>query len=227
MPRSLYNRIAGQNIDRLAALSDGLFAVAMTLLVLGPARACGRSRVLERDLLTALAVLAPRLVPYLMSFLTLGIFWLGQQVQLDRLARSDRDLAWIHIAFLCAVSLVPFSTALLAEFITYRTALLVYWANILVLGLLLLWTWGHAMRADLIKDDTRPDVVAAICRRIVIAQSLYALGAALCVIDPWWSIAFIVLVQINYAVAPSCPFLRRARSAITTTSDRTLRYRSG
>ena len=210
MPRSLYNRIAGQNIERLAALSDGLFAVAMTLLVLDLRAPAAEAVQSEHDLLTALGALAPRLVPYLMSFLTLGIFWLGQQAQLDRLARGDRDLAWIHIAFLCGVSLVPFSTALLAEFITYRTALLVYWANILVLGLLLLWTWGHATRARLIKDDTPPAVVAAICRRIIIAQSLYALGAALCIIDTWWSIVFIVLVQINYAIAPPWPFARPA-----------------
>jgi uncharacterized membrane protein len=210
MPRSLYNRIAGQNIERLAALSDGLFAVAMTLLVLDLRAPAAEAVQSEHDLLTALGALAPRLVPYLMSFLTLGIFWLGQQAQLDRLARGDRDLAWIHIAFLCGVSLVPFSTALLAEFITYRTALLVYWANILVLGLLLLWTWGDATRARLIKDDTPPAVVAAICRRIIIAQSLYALGAALCIIDTWWSIVFIVLVQINYAIAPPWPFARPA-----------------
>jgi uncharacterized membrane protein len=207
--RSLYNRIAGQNLERLAALSDGLFAVAMTLLVLdlrAPAADLIHS---ERDLLTALLALAPRLVPYLMSFLTLGIFWLGQQTQLDRLARSDRDLAWLHIAFLCAVTLVPFSTALLAEFITYRVALIEYWANILLLGVLLLWTWRYATRARLVKDDTTPEIVAAICRRITIAQTLYALGAALCIVSTYMSIAFIVLVQVNYAIAPNWPFRGR------------------
>jgi hypothetical protein len=62
-------------------------------------------------------------------------------------------------------------------------------------------TWGHASRARLVKDDTPPDVVAAICRRIIVAQSLYAFGAALCVFSTYLSIAFIALVQINYAVA--------------------------
>jgi uncharacterized membrane protein len=200
--RSLYNRIVGQNLDRLSALADGVFAVAMTLLVLDlhtPAAGLIHS---EQDLLVGGAGGNPRLVPYLMSFLTLGIFWLGQQAQLDRLARSDRDLTWIHLAFLCGVTLLPFSTALLAEHIGYRVALLVYWGNILVLGLLLLWTWKHATRAQLIREDTPPEVVAAICRRIVIAQALYALGAALCLISTYWSIAFIVLVQVNYMVAP-------------------------
>jgi uncharacterized membrane protein len=50
----------------------------------------------------------------------------GQQTQLNQIARADRNLAWIHIAFLCAITLTPFTTSLLAEFIHYRTALLVY-----------------------------------------------------------------------------------------------------
>ena len=98
----------------------------MTLLVLDLRAPAAEAIHSEHDLLTALLALAPRLVTYLSSFLTLGISWLGQQAQLDRLARSDRDLAWIHIAFLCAVTLVPFSTALLAEHIAYRVALVVY-----------------------------------------------------------------------------------------------------
>ena len=199
--RSLYNRLVGQNLDRLTALSDGVFSVAMTLLVLDLRAPAAEAIHSEHDLLKALASLGPRLITYMMSFLTLGIFWLGQQAQLDRLARSDRDLAWLHIAFLFGVTLIPFSTALLAEFMTYRAALLVYWANILLIGVVLYLTWGHASRAKLIKADTTPDVVAAVCRRIIIAQSLYALGAALCVFNTYLSIAFIALIQVNYAVA--------------------------
>jgi uncharacterized membrane protein len=210
--RSLYNRLAGQNLERLSGLSDGLFSVAMTLLVLDLRAPAAEAIHSEQDLLTALLALAPRLIPYLMSFLTLGIFWLGQQAQLDRLERSDRDLAWMHIGFLCAVSLVPFSTALLAEFITYRTALIVYWGNILLLGMVLLLTWRHATRSGLIKADTTPEVVAAICRRITIAQVLYALGAALCIVNTYWSIAFIVLLQLNYAIAPPWPARRKRES---------------
>lgn len=200
--RSLYNRIAGQNLDRLAAMSDGVFAVAMTLLVLDLRAPAAASIHSERDLLAALLSLAPRLVTYLMSFLTLGIFWLGQQVQLDRLARGDRDLVWLHLAFLCGITLVPFSTALLSEHIDYRTALIVYWLNILLLGLLLFATWGYAVRAKLVREDTPPEIVVAISKRIVSAQALYAFGAALCLISPYWSIGFIVLVQINYVLAP-------------------------
>jgi uncharacterized membrane protein len=146
--------------------------------------------------------LLPRLLTYLMSFLTLGIFWVGQQTQLNHLARSDRHLTWIHLGFLFAVTVSPFSTMLLADFMVYRAALLVYWGNILLLGAILYGSWGYALRARLVYDDITADVSAAICRRIMIAQALYAAGALLCVINTYCSIAFILLVQLNYAVAP-------------------------
>ncbi|MGD0892070.1 MAG: TMEM175 family protein [Terracidiphilus sp.] len=199
---TLYNRIQGRSLERLAALSDGIFAVAMTLLVLDlhiPTAAQVHS---EGELLAALCALGPQWLAYLMSFLTLGIFWAGQQTQLNHIGEGTRDLTWIHLGFLFAVTLLPLSTRLLAEFITYRSALLLYWFNILILGAMLYWSWTHATHADLIKDDTPGEVRASICRRILIAQSLYAVGAALCVINTWVSIAAIVLVQLNYAIAP-------------------------
>ncbi len=199
---SHYNRIAGQSIERLAALSDGVFAVAMTLLVLdlhAPAIEAIHS---ERELLAALWRLAPRLLVYLLSFLTLGIFWLGQQTQLNHVARSDRDFAWIHLAFLFAVTLMPFSTGLMAEFIAYRTALVLYWLNIAALGGLLFASWGYLERAGLLRPDLPEGVAAAVCRRILSAQALYAAGAALCVVSTTLSLGVIVLLQLNYAIAP-------------------------
>ena len=204
-----YNRIAGQSVERLAALSDGVFAVAMTLLVLdlrAPATEAVRN---EHDLWLALGALYPRLLMYVMSFLTLGIFWVGQQSQLNHLARSDRSLSWIHLFFLFAVSMTPFSTTLLAAFTAYRIALLAYWANILLLGAALYFSWLCATGAGLLKDDVAPHVSTAIKRRILIAQALYAFGALLCIVGTYWSIGFIVLVQLNYAIAPRIP--RRSR----------------
>ncbi len=199
---SLYNRVAGQSVERLAALSDGFFAVAMTLLVLDLRVPAAEAIHSEHDLWHALVKLSPRLIVFLMSVMTNGIFWVGQQTQLNHFARADRNLAWIHIAFLCAVSLTPFSTSLLAEFIHYRTALLVYWSNILLLGLTLYWSWSYATRHHLLTDDVPPEIHSAVVRRIVIAQTLYAGGAALCFVSTYYAIAAIVLVQVNYAIAP-------------------------
>jgi uncharacterized membrane protein len=197
-----YNQVAGQSVERLAALSDGIFGVAMTLLLLElrvPAKELIRS---ESDLRRALVMLAPQLLVYLMSFLTLGIFWVGQQTQLNHLIGSERHLTWIHLAFLFLVTLMPFSTRLLTGFITYRTALVAYWANLFLLGALLYLSWGRATRAGMVKSDTPPKVVDAICRRIWTAQAFYAFGASLCVLHPYWSIGFIVFMQLYYAIAP-------------------------
>jgi uncharacterized membrane protein len=144
-----------------------------------------------------------------LSFLTLAIFWNGQQAQLNRFARSSRHLTWIHLAFLFAVSLMPFSTRFLADYITYQTALLWYWLNILLLGLVLFWSWRYAKRAELIKDDTTVEVNQAVERRILGAQCLYALGAACCFLNNYVSIAIIVLVQLNFAFAPRIHWLSR------------------
>jgi uncharacterized membrane protein len=199
---TLYNRIQGRNLDRLAALSDGIFAVAMTLLVLDLHIPSAAQVHTEHDFLAALCALGPQWITYAMSFLTLGIFWAGQQTQLNHIAEGTRDLTWIHLGFLFTITLMPLSTRLLAEFITFRAALLVYWLNILAPGAMLYWSWAHATHRNLIKPDTPHEIRSSICRRIFIAQSLYAAGAALCLIHTGLSIAVIVLVQLNYAIAP-------------------------
>jgi uncharacterized membrane protein len=204
-----YNQIAGQSVERLAAISDGIFAVAMTLLVLDlryPARELIHS---ERDFLHSLSMMFPQFITYLMSFLTLAIFWNGQQAQLNVFARANRHLTWIHMGFLFAVSVMPFSTRLLAEFIDYRSALLCYWSNVFLLGFALYCSWRYASRAGLVKEDTPAATCKAVARRILGAQALYAVGAALCVVNTYVSIGVIVLVQLNFAVAPRIRWLSR------------------
>jgi uncharacterized membrane protein len=200
--KATYNEIAGQSVERLAALSDGVFAVAMTLLVLDlhvPLREAIHS---DHDLWQGLIALSPKLLMYMMSFMTLGIFWVGQQTQLNHLSNSSRSLTWIHLLFLFAVTMTPFSTMLLAEFTAYRLALLAYWMNIFVLGATLYTSWTCAIKSGLVKEDIPSAIGTAVQRRILVAQSLYAFGALLCVFSTYWSVAFIVLVQLNYAVAP-------------------------
>lgn len=199
---SLYSRVAGQSVDRLAALSDGIFAVAMTFLVLDLRVPAANAIQSEHGLWQALAALSPTLVVFLMSMMTLGSFWVGWQTQLNHFARSDRNLTWIHIAFLCAVCLVPFTTTLLTAFIHYRIALIVYWLNIVPLGAVLYWSWSYATSNQLLADDVPAEIHPAVVRRIIIAQSLYARDAVLCFINTYYAVAAIILVQINYAIAP-------------------------
>jgi len=205
----VYNQLAGSSVERIAGLSDGVFAIAVTLIVLEirlPEHLVVRD---DWDLLAALARLGPQFLMYVMSFMTAGIFWVGQQTQLNQLQRADRDLTWLHIGFLACVAVVPFSTELLARFITLRAALVIYWLNIVVLGAWMLAAWRYAGRAGLLKPGVSDAVRRAVQRRVMVAQGLYALGAALCVVSTYWSIGFIAAVQLNYAVAPRLGVLRR------------------
>jgi uncharacterized membrane protein len=206
-----YNTIAGRSLSRLAALSDGIFAVAMTLMVLELHTPVEDAIHSEHELLTAIGDLWPNLLTYVMSFLTLGIFWIGQQTELDNVERTDRNLTWIHLAFLGGIALMPFWTALLTEFITYRLALIFYWANLVLLGAALFGSWRYAQRAGLLVEEVAadPHVVSAIERRIMVAQALYAAAVALCVINTYVSIAILVLLQLDSVIAPRFGLLRR------------------
>jgi uncharacterized membrane protein len=220
MPTS-YHRFAGSSLDRLAALSDGAFAVAMTLLVLDlkapsvPKRAqrpiwSGGGGSEHAMLHGLLHHVAPRLLPYAMSFLTLGIFWVGQQTQLESFTRSTRALTWIHLAFLLAVTLMPFSTGLLAEDTTYRLSMVVYWLNLFALGVGLFISLRYADHAGLMSGETTKDMRAALKRRIVVYQALYALAALTCLINTYLAIGLLVALQLNSVIAPRIGILDRA-----------------
>jgi uncharacterized membrane protein len=208
VPVVRFRQIAGASLERLTALSDGIFAVAMTLLVLGlsvktAAELHLPSTLTDRELWDhVLRPLWPNLVTYLMSFLTLGVFWVGQQTQLHHMRGTNRDLSWIHLVFLLCVSLMPFSTMLVADYITSQLAILVYWLNIALLGAVLFASLRYAGRAKLFNDDVTAEVRAALQRRIVVYQALYAVGAVLSVVSTYASIGFIVAVQLNAAITP-------------------------
>ena len=204
-----YNRIAGDDVGRIEALSDGIFAFAATVLVLDFHTPDAADIHSEHELVSALWASAPRLLPWLMSLMTLGIFWIGQQTQLNQLTRSNRDLTWLHLVFLAVVTVLPFSTRLLADFLPYRAAFLVYWANLFLLGACLYATWTYAERVKLIREEAQGEVSRAVKRRIVIAQSLYGVGALAGLASPLLGIGLILLIQLNYALAPRLPALWR------------------
>ena len=70
-------------------------------------------------------------------------------------------------------------------------------------------SWRYAIRAHLVRDEVTYDIQWAIEHRIVGGQALYALGFALCVRSTYWSIVFIVLIQLHFAIAPKIPGLKR------------------
>jgi uncharacterized membrane protein len=216
-----YPQIAGQSVSRLEAISDGIFAVAMTLLVLdlavkGTTVPHGQHPLWtpgsfgsEGTAWKELRGLVPKVVPYIMSFMTLGIFWVGQQTQLNHVERANRQLTWMNLSFLSGVTLLPFSTRFLSAYLTYRTAFLVYWVNLLLLGGLLYLTLEYATRSGLFKAETTAEIRAALRRRIWVYQSCYLVALGISVINTYVSLGVFVALQLMAIISPPIPPFNR------------------
>eukprot|EP01136_Pigoraptor_vietnamica_P024961 Opistho-1_new@78446 len=114
---SIYNRIVGQRIARIEALSDGVFAIAMTILVFNLKDPLEHHTQSDAELLLSLKNMLPAFLSFFLSFMTLGIFWTGQSTQFHYIKTYDRNLNWITLFFLMAVSVLPFTTDVLSHHI--------------------------------------------------------------------------------------------------------------
>jgi uncharacterized membrane protein len=141
--------------NRLEAFSDGVFAIAITLLVLD----LRVPRGLQRGLTDALLSLWPSYAGYLVSFMIIGIIWVNHHAVFRNIARADRPLLFLNLLLLLFVVAIPFATGLLAEYVrsgpSSHPAALVYSAVMLAMGISFgaLWLWaahdGHLLAPDI------------------------------------------------------------------------------
>ena len=198
----LYSQISGKNIQRIEALSDGVFAIALTLLVLDIRVPIREHAVYEKDLVIEFSKLAPKLLTYFLSFMTLGIFWTAHSSQFHYIEKSDRNFNWINLSFLLFVTITPFTTAFLSEYITFKFAVAIYWLNLFMLGVMLGRILHYADKHSYFKGNMheKAEIKRAMIRRGMLAQSLYAFGALLCFISTYLSIAVLVVIQLYFVL---------------------------
>jgi len=200
---SLYNEYSGRRVDRVQALADGVFAVAMTLLVLD-VRLPDAHAADSHELWTQLSGLGPSVAAYVLSFTMLGTFWLAVHAVLDLCERSDRMLAWAVLAFLFFVTTLPFTASVLADHTHLWLAVIVYWLNLACLGATLAWMVIHAGHGLVATDRT--DGLVLVRRRLVLAQALYAAAALVVLVSPVASIIALAVAQAFFVVSPRLPF---------------------
>jgi hypothetical protein len=128
------------------------------------------------------------------------------------LGRCDRTLTWINLGFLFVVSLLPFSAALLAHYVDLRLAVGVYWLNIFLLGAGLEWSARYG-RSAFPPEGTGQAAsrLSTFRRRILVAQTLYALAALICLISTLASVIALAIVQLYFIVSPRLPGIRWQR----------------
>jgi uncharacterized membrane protein len=179
--------------NRIESLGDGMFAVAMTLLVLEvhvPNLPHDAPNVM---LLPALIKLLPALGTYAVSFVSLGVFWVGHHNMYHAIRRADRVLLCLNILFFMVVCLLPFSTSLLDAFPQAQISPLIFGANLTVIGWMLFLQWLYAnWRGDMFADH-----VTAAYRKIVRDRFLtYPLVATFTMLVCFWSIELSLAIYL-------------------------------
>lgn len=192
----------GINARRIETLVDGIFAIAMTLLVLGIA-VPSVANPTEASLYKALFDLLPNFYSYFISFVLLAVFWRINHLQFNRIKRADGTLLWIIIIWLLFVALVPFSAFFVGEYGNFQIPNIFFDMNLFFIGFLLFLNWRHALNnglVDEVDDETRKSSLKANLMLPVI--SLVAVGITFLPIMKefgygWSSLVYLIIPLIK------------------------------
>ena len=168
-------------MGRLKALSDGVVAFALTLLVLDIRLPSG---VATADLGSSLLALGPELLIYLLSFAIIGSAWGSHQRMLGQISRGDGLLVWFTLLSLLPITLLPACASLLGDFPNQFLAVAVFAADALAIQLTAYWLWRHASRQGLIDQSLDRRVVEGIGRRHVVNALGFGLSIPLAFVAP-------------------------------------------
>ncbi len=194
----------GLSKNRIEALSDAIFAFAMTLLVLDvKIPKLPEAAVQAGQLLPTLLALWPKFLSYVMSFVVLGVYWVAHHGYAHFLKRTDRWMLWLNLLFLMFIVLVPFSTDLLGDYPKERVAVMIYGANFVALGLAFYLQWRYATTGHrLVGRDLEPEVIRRGRRRMLGAAAVYCCAALLALANPMLSIIMYAVIPL-YFILPS------------------------
>ena len=168
---------------RIEALTDGIFAIAMTLLVLTLALPeAGKGIAEVHNLLVGQS---DKFFNYALSFVLLAIFWMRHHQQSHLIKRTDAGYLWINIFFLMFVALMPFTTSLVGEYPYDPMAEVFFAINILILGILLTWNWVYATNRHRLVDNSLDSRSIALGKRKGLITTLVAVMAiGIAFVDP-------------------------------------------
>jgi len=188
---------------RVEAFSDGVIAIAITLLVLDihvPEPRPGAS------LAHRLAVQWPSYAAYVISFATIGIIWINHTAMLRRLVTVDHSVLVLNLLLLLTIGVLPFSTALMAAYLKEphgeKLAAAVYGGSLLLMALAFFAMQRHILsaRVHLLREHLTPEVRRALLRRNFAGVLPYAVATAAAAINPYLTLALTAAIAVFYAL---------------------------
>jgi uncharacterized membrane protein len=188
--------------SRLEAFSDGVFAIAATLLILDVT-------VSGPGLSHRLAEIWPSYAAYAVSFLTIGIMWANHHLIVDQLARVDRTFLILTVIFLMLIAFVPFPTYLIATYIEKatddaKTAAVAYGITFTFIAIMFNVTWRYASWGRrLLREDCDERTVEGISRSYLLGPVAYFLAALVAFMSPVASAALYALIGLFFVLESS------------------------
>ena len=201
---------------RVEAFSDGVFAIAITLLIL----AVGIEKAPHGDLGTYLVDLWPAYLAYAVSFVTIGIMWVNHHLLFQNFARVDRPMLLLNILLLLLIAFVPFPTRIAAEFARSeadrRDAALLYGFTMTATAILFITLWMYGSRR-LLRPDADPRMVSGITRSYLPGAPLYATATLLAFVSSIASMIMFAAIALFYAL--SAALFGRTDSTVVRTAS--------
>jgi uncharacterized membrane protein len=199
-------------LDRFNAFSDGVFAIAITLLVLELTVPVGPER-----LLTALVEQWPEFLGYLISFAFIGGSWVAHARMTKLLKRGDSLIFEINLLFLLFVAVMPFTTSLMVTHLTgpdVEEAVLIYGLNVFVASLMLTFLMRYvARRRTLVVDEVADEDLAAMARHYRVSNSVWLVAIAFALIAPLVAVGLYVGATVMVIALPIVRLGRSRRQA--------------
>jgi uncharacterized membrane protein len=186
--------------SRIEAFSDGVFAIAITLLIL-------EIKIPHRDqgsLAAGLLHQWPSYLAFLLSFAYIGIMWINHHRMFTHIKRSNDVLLILNLLLLLGVTAVPFPTALLAEHLggpDQRTAALIYNATFILIAVFFNLLWRYAVSHGLLHEDVIMESAAGLSTQYAVGPLLYAV----CLVIAWFNVRASVIANTALAVFFALP----------------------
>ncbi len=188
---SVDDEIPGLPKGRVEALSDGIFATVMTVLVLGLSVPVITGAQPDSNLLQGLLNLAPSILSYVLSYLILTVMWVSHHNLFHYIARLNRPLTWLNSLFLLTIGFIPFSTTLLGHFPMVQISVVIYGVNVAGVALAMQGLMGYAIRNKLlIAEGPHYQFVRTILKRWRIGTVIYSSAILLSFIS--WEISVVI-----------------------------------
>ena len=201
MPQNETN--TGLTTRRLEGLSDGIFAIAMTLLVLTLDMGDVASGLTKEGLHHLLLAQVPRFYNYALSFVLLAVFWILHHQQSHYIKRTDRRHLWINIFILMFAALIPFSASLMGDYPGDWLAEVFFGANLFVLGALFSLNWHYATAGNrLIEGSLEKRYINAGKRRGLVTPLVSLLAILVALIRPNYSPYVYLLIPLILSLPP-------------------------